>query len=176
MAAKKIGKFIFRKIRGKVRAIRIKNERDPASGLSFSGVKERKITATTKSGRRIGQLSLQVPKKGKHATVLDVRVDKEFRRKGISRALFKKAAQFSNRVGKDFLRSDNLKSAAQVKIRRGFGKSVFIGDQFGRFGEQTRKISSNTAIRIIKENHGPNSKGRLVTGTTRIKKPKRKKR
>ena len=84
------------------------------------------------------------------------------------------------RANKKFLRSDEIMSPAQVKIRTKYGRykagskrknrTKFFADQFGPYGEKTRRVTSKEAIEIIKENKGPYGTGRRVTATTMIKK------
>ena len=128
----------------------------------------------------LGKMELRVPKKGKSATVENVRVEKEFRRKGIAKNLYERAAQFLERANKKFLRSSELMSTAPVKIRQKEGqfrvggkaraRTRYFADQFGPYGEQTRRIQSKAAIEIIKQNKTPASTGRMVTATTMLKK------
>lgn len=175
MAKGKLGRYLFRKVRGRVIPIKISNVSDKiAEASDYSGSKFRKIIAKTDKGEHVGQLTLRIPKKGKSADLIDVRVNKEFRRKGISKNLFARASEFLDRSGFKFLRSDDIQAAAQVKIRANQGryragrkfrnKSRFVADQFGPWGEQSRRVSPKEAIDILKNNRT----GRQVKGTTMI--------
>jgi predicted GNAT family acetyltransferase len=169
-----MARVIFRKFGGRVVPIKIKNVKDPGSGLSYPGQRERKIIAETDKGEWVGTLSASFPKKGKHVDVNDIRVNKEFRRRGIANKMMQRLADFAQRANKDFLRSSDLQSPSMVGIRKKLGKSRFFADQFGPYGEETRRITANKARQIIRENKSPNSKGRLVTGTTMLKKRRKK--
>ena len=180
MSSGKLGRILFRKIGGRIVPIRIKNVSDPIAGASSYANRFRKITANVK-GQQVAALTLSLPKKGKTATLVDVRVEKEFRRKGISKNLFARAKQFLERANFKFIRSNELLSPAQVKIRNKIGgtykagakrksRTKYFADQFGPYGEQTKRVSRQDAIEIIKQNKTPASKGRQVTATTMLNK------
>jgi hypothetical protein len=171
----KLGRLLFRKIKGRIVPIRISNVRDAIAEQHSYGTKYRKIIAESDK-EFMGQLTLEIPKKGNKAYVKDVRVPKEFRRKGISKNLFARAKSFLERYGIGFLRSQDLQHPAQVKIRKKLGgmykagakkksRSRFFADQFGPWGEETRRVMSKDAIDIIKNN----PTGRQVSGTTMLK-------
>lgn len=182
--------IIFRKIGGRVIPIKISNVKDAVSqASSYGGVKYRNIIAKSK-GEQIGKMSIQIDKNLKKATVLAVNVEKKFQKKGISKEMFKKATSFLERLGTRFLRSDDIQHIAQVKIRSKYGRygktfknskgtplrknrTKYVADQFGRYGEETRKISKQQAIDFIKQNKTENSTGRLVRATTMLKKRKK---
>lgn len=184
MSKRKVGRVVFRKIRGRIVPVVIKNINDGAAAASsYAGNKFRKIVAETPDKQRLGTLNLLVPKKGKHAEVLSVNVEKEFRRRGISKQLFERASQFAARAGKKFLRSEDIQAVAQVKIRSSQGwfkagnklksRSRFTADQFGPYGEKTKRIGPKTAIDFIKQNNSPASTGRQIKGTTMIRRKKK---
>ena len=176
----KIGKIIFRKINGRIVPIRIKNVADKiAQASDAGGSRFRKIIESSEKHGFMGQLTLRVPPRGKSAEVVDVRVVEQFRRRGISKNLFARATQFLQKAGYKFLQSTDIQHPAQVKIRKQFGKAYYAGgkrkagsrffaDQFGPYGEQTRRITSKDAIDILKNN----SLGRQIKATTMIKKKK----
>lgn len=186
----KVGRFIFRKIRGRIIRINIKNSADTvAQASSYAGDKFRKITAEVAEhsddfGRPnvIGSLNLRVPKKGVSAELLNVEVAKDFRKKGISKNLFQRAVDFLGRTNMKFLRSEDIQHVAQIKIRRQHGayragtklknRAKFTADQFGPYGEETRRVNFRDAIDIIKQNNSPYSKGRQIKGTLMFKKGK----
>jgi len=180
------GRVLFRKIKGRIVPIKITNRDITPPGRSMYASRKREITAWLKD-EKVGKLELSVPRKGVSATLDNVSVGKEFRRRGISKNLFQRAVNFLQRANFKFLRSDELLSPAQVKIRRSQGvyritkadggykrklRTRFFADQFGPYGEQTRRITSHEAIRIIKENKTSYGTGRLVTATTFIKRHK----
>jgi len=175
MIKTKLGRVLFRKIGGRIVPIRISNVADKIADASSIGNKTRKIIATGHKGGFMGQLTLQIPKKGNKAYIQDVRVPKEFRRKGISKSLFARATKFLQRANFRFLRSSDLQHPAQVNIRRRAGvfkagpkrkaRSRFFADQFGQFGEDTRRVTSQEAKEILKNN----PTGRLITSTTMLK-------
>jgi rhodanese-related sulfurtransferase len=127
----------------------------------------------------MGQLTLKIPKKGKTADLIDVRVPKEYRRKGISKNLFARATQFLEKAGFKFLRSDDLQHPAQAKIRSAYGRykagsktknrTKFTADQFGRWGEESKLVKKDSVIAILKDN----ATGRQIKATTMLKKRKK---
>ena len=176
----KLGRFIFRKIGGRVIPIKISNLADEVATASSKTNKYRKIIA--KAGEeQVAKLNLEIPKKGKFATILDVNVEKKFQKKGISKNLFARAETFLSRIGKKFLRSNEIQHVAQIKIRRGLGRykaggkmksrtKLFV-DQLGTFGEQTGKITRQEAIDLLKRG---NPKGQQITATTLLRKRPKK--
>jgi len=174
----KLGRYIFRKIGGRIVPIKINNIADKIANASSRTDKYRKITATAK-GQLLGVLNLQIPKRGKSAIIKSVNVEKQFRRKGISKNLFARATQFLERAKYKFLRSDEIQHSAQIKIRKKYGRykagpvkknrTKFFADQFGAFGEETRRIDSLSATDILKYNRS----GRQITATTMLKKYKK---
>ena len=182
----KLGRVLFRKIGGRIIPIRISNVADKISDANHVGnytgksnVAHRKIQAILPDKTAIATMNLKIPKKGKTAEVQNVEVAKAFRRKGISKNLFARATQFLERSGYKFLRSEDLQSPAQVKIRSAFGRykagakgknrTKFFADQFGPYGENTKRISKDDAIAILR---GTNEKGRQIKATTMLKKKK----
>lgn len=184
----KLGRVIWRRIgRGKAIPIRISNVADKIATES-TWTKHRKIVAKLPTGEQIAQMNLRMPDKGKSATIVSVNVEKKFQNKGIGKNLFARATQFLERAGYKFLRAEDLQNPAQVKIRSGYGKYVsylkevngkkipqsknrtkYFGDQFGRYGEQKRRITKQDAISYIKQNHTPKGTGRQISATTMIK-------
>jgi predicted GNAT family acetyltransferase len=181
MAKGKLGRIMFRKIGGRIVPIKILNLPNPKESNNF--VKIRNIVAKSDEFGQMGKLTLSIPKKGKSATIDNVMVDKEFRRKGISKNLFKRATDFLERTNKKFLHSTDMQHHAQASIRWKYGsykaggkrknRTKFFADQFGPYGEHTRKVSVRDAIEYIKQNKSPNSNGRLITATTMIKRRKK---
>lgn len=181
----KLGRVIFRKIKGKVIPIRVNNVADTVTNSSEFNKKihHRILNAKLPDGQQVAKMHLQMNRKTKKATILDVRVEKDFQKRGISKNLFKRTTDFLEKAGFKFLRGDDIQSAAQVKIRKGYGRykagsksknrSKFFGDQFGKFQEETRRISSQDAIDYIKQNHTPRGTGRQISATTMIKKRKK---
>ena len=170
---------LFRKIGGRIVPIKVSNVKDAIADASSYGIKHRKLVAEAlhPAGKQyLGQMSLQIPVKGKTAVVQDVRVVEHARKKGISKKLFTEAQQFLGRAGYKFMRSGDIQHPAQVKIRRSVNRykaggklrtsSRFFADQFGRYQEETRRVSSIDAINILKNNPS----GRQVSGTTMIPK------
>ena len=180
MAKNVAGRVIFRKIGGRIVPIKFHNVADKAASTQF--VKKRNIIATSKEFGHMGKLSLSIPKKGASADIDSVLVPSEFRKKGISKNLFKRATDFLERTKVKFLRSTDMQHHAQAKIRSGYGRykagkkgksrTKFFADQFGAWGEETRRVPFRDAIGIIKENNSPRSTGRLVTATTMLRKKK----
>jgi hypothetical protein len=173
----KIGRIIFRKINGRIIPIRISNIADPIATASSQTAKFRKIIAESPKKERLGTMFLEIPNKGKTAHVSMVEVAKPYRRKGISKNLFARAAQSLERYGFKFLRTGDLQHPAQVKIRRKLGgtykaggkrksRTRFFADQFGRYGEESRRVTSQEAKDILKNN----TSGRQVKATTMLKK------
>ena len=123
MGAKgKLGRYLFRKIGGRIVPIRINNIADKISDANnMGGLRHRKIQAIGDKGTYMGQLTLTIPKKGKTATIMDVRVPKQYQKKGISKNLFARATQFLERAKYKFLKSDEIMHPAQVKIRNKYG-------------------------------------------------------
>lgn len=185
MAKGKLGRLIWRKIGGRVIPIRIKNVADTIANASHQSktVTWRQIKALTPEGQQIAKMTLEVPKKGKSATVVSVNVEKQFQKKGISKQLFARATQFLDRAGFKFIRSYEIQHVAQAKIRRAHGmykagsksknRTKFFADQFGPYGEETRRVTAKDVVEILKQNKSPRSTGRLVTATTMIKKKKK---
>lgn len=181
MSKGKLGRVIFRKIGGRIIPIKISNVADKiAQASDMGGSRFRKIIASSEKHGFMGQLTLRVPPKGNSAELVDVRVREEFRRRGISKNLFARATDFLKRAGYKFLRSNDIQHPAQIKIRKAFGKSYsaggkrkagsrFFADQFGYYGEETRRVMSKDAIEILKNN----SRGRQISATTMIKRVKR---
>ena len=185
-----LGRVIFRKVNGRIVPIRIHNVADKIAEAS-TWSKHRKIIAKLPNGEQIAQLNLRLPDKGKSAELLSVAVEKKFRKKDISKNLFARAKQFLERAGYKFLRSSDIQHVAQVKIRKRAGRYVipkadgtgklnrsrtrFFADQFGMYGEEKRRVISDEAIRILKENQTPQGKGRQITATTMLKKFRGKK-
>lgn len=152
--------------------------------ISTKTYKERKMVATTDSGNYVGKVEFGVPKRGKHIDIQGIMVEKQYRRKGVAKQLMTQVSKFAQRIDKKFLRSNDLQSPAMAKIRSKLQKpykagnkrksgSRYFADQFGLYGEQTKRISYQEAIRIMKENNSPVSTGRQVSVTTMIKKRKK---
>ncbi len=171
----KLGRFIFRRIHGRIVRIKISNFADKAN--SFQSMKTREIVAHSEEFGRMGKLTLEIPKKAIHTNIAVVRVPEAFRKKGIAKNLFQRAAEFSERIGRKFIHSRDIQHAAQIKIRRNFGlghsiraggkykpRTRYIADQFGAYGEQSRIVKSSTAIDILKNN----STGRQIKASTMI--------
>lgn len=180
----KLGRVIFRRIHGKLIPIRITNTADKVAQASdYGGNKFRQIKAVLPSGETIGKMNLRVPKKGAHAEVISVNVEKQFKKKGISKNLFSRAVDFLNRAGKKFLRGEDIQHVAQAKIRSKAGwykagpkrklRTKFIADQFGYYGEESKRIKPIDAINYIKQNNSKHSTGRQIKATTFIKKAKK---
>ncbi len=176
----KLGRVIWRRIGGRVVPIRISNTADKsAQASSYAGTKFRQIVAKV-DGQQVGKLTLSIPKKGVSASVEHVVVEPKFREKGISKNLFARATQMLERIGKKFLRSEDIQAAAQIKIRRKYGRfkaggktknrSRIIADGFPPYGEGTRRITKDHALEIMKNN----DKGQLVKMTTMLKKRQKK--
>lgn len=183
-----MGKFIFRKIGGRIIPIRITNVKDAVAQASSFGTKYRNVVAKLPDGQQVAKMALEIPKKGKHANVLSVNVEKKFQKKGISKALFQRATEFLERAGLKSLRSNDIQHVAQVKIRSQYGsylrylkngipkiknRTKYFADQFPPFGESTRRITKQQAIDFIKQNKTPRSTGRQISATTFLKKRKK---
>jgi len=138
-----VAKTIFRKIGGRIVPIRIGSVR---LDTDLMGGKARDVFAKV-GDTVLGHARIVVPDEGKFATLDYVRVNHEFRGKGIGRSLFKHAQELLGRAGKSFLRADKIQHQAQVKIRASAGKSVFIG--YGR--GQAKKLSPLEAINEVKK-------------------------
>lgn len=176
----KLGRFVFRKIGGKIRRIQVRNIDMTAQGLSVYAPKQREIQARV--GKEVvGRMTITLPKEGKSATLKHVEVAKEYRRKGIAKNLFARAKQFLERANYRFLRSEEIINPAQIKIRSKMGgwykagkrskkRTRFFADQFGPYGEHKRRVSRNEAIDILKNNE----KGRQITATTMLKRMPKK--
>lgn len=176
----KLGRVIFRRIGGRLIPIRISNVADAVATASSQTAKFRKIVAELPDKTRVGVMHLEIPKKGRAASVVAVNVEKTFRRKGVSKNLFARAQQFLSRAGRKFLRSEDLQHPAQVKIRKALGQgykaggkrkagSRFFADQFGPYQEQTKRVTSEEARAILSKNRS----GRQVKVTTKIYKRKK---
>lgn len=176
----KLGRILFRKIGGRIIPIRIKNVGDIAANASQIGIKSRKIVAQV-GDKIVGTLNLEIPKKGVSATIQSVNVHPNFRNFGIAKNLFDRAAKFASRIGKKFIRGEEIQHIAQIKIRGKFGwykaggipkrRTRFIADQFGPYGEHTRRIPSRVAKDILK---GMNEQGRQIKATTMLRKLRKK--
>lgn len=166
-----MAKTIFRKIGGRIVPIKIRGEKNPAS--TSSGYISRSIRAKTED-QFVGKLNVGIPKKGKYIDVESIAVEKKFRRRGIAHQMMKYLEKIAGKSGKRFLRSDDLQSTSMVNIRKKLGKTRFFADQFGPYGEETRRISASQAKKFIRQNKTPESTGRLITATTMLKKKRKK--
>jgi predicted GNAT family acetyltransferase len=144
--------IFFRKVGGEIKVISKHTKVDTNEGTLNVFLQNK--------GRTIGDMMIDIRNKS-HAQTLDTRVDPEFRRKGLSRVMFKNAAEALSRLGKKFFRSGELRSPAQVKIRSKYN-TKFIEQYTGRYSEQTRfNISSKDAVNLV-------SRGKTVQATTRL--------
>lgn len=170
MSKAKAGKMVWIMVRGRRIPIRIKNTKTTETYGGLKGLKERKLEAFGKNDEYLGKLSFGVPKKGKSVEVFSVNVPPEHRLQGISKALFQRMNEFSGRIGKDFVRSLNIESKAQLKIRKQY-KSKFV-QEFKDWGSDRNSavISLQKALKEL----GP-GKQSTITSSTRIPKLFRKK-
>lgn len=172
----KLGRLMFRKIGGRIIPIRISNIADDVATASVKTDKYRQIVAKLPSGEKIAKMNLQIPRKGKTATILSVNVEPKFTKKGIAKNLFARATAFLERAGYKFVRSDDLQHPAQAKIRSAYGRykagskgknrTKFVADQFGQWGEGKKLVKKDSVLAILKDNF----LGRQITATTMLKK------
>jgi predicted GNAT family acetyltransferase len=144
--------IFFRKVNGKISVISKHVKVDKNDGTLNVFLQNK--------GRTVGDMIIDIRDKS-YAQTIDTRVDPEFRRKGLSRVMFKNAAEALSKLGKKFFRSGELRSPAQAKIRSKYN-TKFIEQYAGRYSEQTRfNIRPKEAIDLI-------SKGKVVQASTKL--------
>lgn len=158
MPKKLLGTVIFRRIKGRIVPVKITSESGEPGERIFSAMLKRK---------RVGGLRLKVPKEKKSALVDFVAVDSKLRGKGIASALLEKAAKFSDRAGKKFLRSGGLIHPGAVKNRKNLpGKTKFVRRTLGA---SAQKIVTPEEAKRIAKTGGSEKLSEFVMSTTRIK-------
>lgn len=110
---------VFKSKSGSIGFIRTKTHLDP------KGAKLIELKASMR-GNKVGESEVYIPSKNqKLATILEVYVNKGFRKQGISSALFKSAMSESKNRGARFLTSDAIISPYQVLIRSKYRTKFF---------------------------------------------------
>jgi len=144
--------IFFRKVGGEIKVISKHTKVDTDDGILNVFFQNK--------GRTIADMKVDIRDSVK-ATTLNTKVEPEFRKKGLSRQMFKDAAKKLTQLGKKYFRSGELRSSAQAKIR-GKYNTKFIEQYTGKYGENTRlNISKSRAIDSIKS-------GGVVQATTRL--------
>lgn len=166
-----MARWIFRKIGGKLRKIKIKGQDATPLGLPSFAERKRKIKATI-DGELVGDMDVLIPRKKseKSISVLGVDVVPKFRKLGISTEMMKYVADIGKKTNKKFIRGGELLHPAQAKIRSKIGPTKFIGSGFPPHGEGKRVISKDDAIKFLGRRK-KNIKGDpyLIGATTSIK-------
>jgi GNAT superfamily N-acetyltransferase len=163
--------IIFRRIGGRIVPIKIGFQAIadvPGKLKSFDATR---LMVATAEGKYAGSAHFRVPKT--HSVTLeDVRVAREYQRKGISKAMFREAMQTFGKEGKKFIRSNEIQHPAQVKIRSLLGKKTVYGVHgVGLYGEESRKITRAAALDYAKRIQKGDVQGfSQITATTMIPK------
>jgi predicted GNAT family acetyltransferase len=145
-------KIFFRKTKGQVNVFSKHTKVDTESGVLNVFFQNK--------GRTVADMKVDI-RDADFATTIDTKVEPEFRRKGLSRQLFKDSAKKLTELGKKYFRSGELRSSAQAKIR-GKYNTKFIEQYTGRYGENTRfNIRRKDAIMAI-------DNGGVVQATTKL--------
>lgn len=168
-----MGKFIFRRIGGRIVPIKISGEKAGDTGHKLI----RRIKADARidgDTKRVGTMFLNVPKKGPRATIENVDVAAHARKEGIASELFEYAQRLLGRAGKKVVRGELLHEA-QVKIRARSGKSAFIGHGFPPHGEGSRKLNAKEAVLAVRGLKKSNVPSHVTASTVIPKKWWRKK-
>lgn len=130
---------------------------------SSVGIKERIIEAYHK-GKYLGRAAVTHGARNKSVRLADVKIhDPKNRGKGVGSAIFRHIEKTYGRAGYKFIRSREIMSAAQVKIRSK-RKSKFILQNIGPFEDKTKLSNVKEAMLSIK-----NQKG-IIGASTRIPK------
>lgn len=175
---------VFRRVGGRIRSFlvdgakrvgKIVSEKATEENTSFFrervGLKQR-VFSFKQNNRTLGTLNAKFYAPNKTTAVVDfVQVNKGYRGKGISNALFEDLLKFSKKAGIKNVRSESIENVAQIKIRAKHN-TKFIGKGFGAYGEQTRIISAEEAIKILRTSNKkfPYSSKPVIQATTHIPK------
>lgn len=161
-----MGKFIFRRIGGRIVPIKISSEKaSKNTELLVRRVKaEARIDGET---HRVGTAFVSTRKTGIRANLENVSVRGDAKKQGIGSELYEYAQRLMGRAGKKIIRSDSIEHVAQAKIQARAGKTAFIGG--GYPGATNRKLNAKEAQLAVK-NLKTSLYPAYVTGSTVIPK------
>lgn len=118
------------------------------SSVSDFGSVQFKVSAWMK-GKFIGKMeSGFIPGRYSHGNVMDTKVLDGYKKLGISKAMMKQTLKEADNLGVKFLRSNELRHPAQIKIRSKY-TSKFIGQYMGKYSDETKVLSPKKALSVL---------------------------
>lgn len=153
------GSKVLRKLK-KLRK-NIATDRDTELKLKFNFRKDdqssfiRKLEATDSKNKFLGSIHFD-PDHADKVVIMDTYVNSKMRNKGIGTALFDKLAYYTQRIKSRFLvtsGSGEIRSPSMVSIRDRY-RTKYIGRYMGKYNEDTKVISSQTAKKLIAQDDG----------------------
>ena len=155
--AKSTAQYVFRRIRGRVIRIKVNkvelSDRARYASHRYDTFKfNTKKTVNTMRGTKQSIGRAMVIKDKKALSIVNVKVNNEFRNQGIGHALFRKIVKFADKQGLSRI-DGTVVNQSQLKIRSKYPTKFFVGDRLHghevSYKEATKYLKSHQVIDVV---------------------------